>query len=619
LPLILITEEERMFSSVSKSASRFVVLAVLALTPVALIAQVVPAAQGSPRGNYASKWDIFAGYSFLAPSGTVVTNIPVANTNISYDNVNFGEIASVSLFFNRYIGIQGEVGIHEWGIQNTNPIGAQGTHGNNDGFTNATGGLIFRRPSPRFTPFVHAGFGGALVDGSAHNYYTWGQSVTAGGGLDYETPWLNHHLAIRIIQADYEFMHVYFNSVKNVYPAQGVDINAARLSAGIVFHIDEATPPTPVDIACSPSPVTVYPGDPVTVTATAGGLNPKLNAVYTWSGAGVSGTGTTATVATGALAPGSYTVKCGVKEGKPGKEGLKPWESAEATASFNVKAFEPPTISCSAAPSTIKPGETSAITASGVSPQNRPLTYTGSVSGTGSSATYSSTGAPTGAVGITCTVSDDKGQTATANTGVTISAPYVPPTESPEVKQLETRLALHSIFFQTDEPRIGHPKGGLMSSQEEILTTLATDFKRYLELKPDAHLTLTGHADVRGSVQYNQALSERRVGHTKSFLVEQGVPETKIETLGLGKEEDLTAAQVEDAVKQNPGLSDTEREKLLHNLPVIILAKNRRVDVTLSTTGQQSVQWYPFNAADAKMLLDQRNLTKGKKAATPQK
>jgi outer membrane protein OmpA-like peptidoglycan-associated protein len=124
---------------------------------------------------------------------------------------------------------------------------------------------------------------------------------------------------------------------------------------------------------------------------------------------------------------------------------------------------------------------------------------------------------------------------------------------------------------------------------------------------------------VRGSVQYNQALSERRVGHTKSFLVEQGVPETKIETLGLGKEEDLTAAQVEDAVKQNPGLSDTEREKLLHNLPVIILAKNRRVDVTLSTTGQQSVQWYPFNAADAKMLLDQRNLTKGKKAATPQK
>jgi hypothetical protein len=76
---------------------------------------------------------------------------------------------------------------------------------------------------------------------------------------------------------------------------------------------------------------------------------------------------------------------------------------------------------------------------------------------------------------------------------------------------------------------------------------------------------------------------------------------------------------VEDAINQNPELNDTERGKLLHELPVIVLAKNRRVDITLSTTGQQSVQWYPFNAADALILLDQRNLTKGKKAAGTKK
>jgi hypothetical protein len=50
-------------------------------------------------------------------------------------------------------------------------------------------------------------------------------------------------------------------------------------------------------------------------------------------------------------------------------------------------------------------------------------------------------------------------------------------------------------------------------------------------------------------------------------------------------------------------------------LPVIVLAKNRRVDVTLSTTGQQSVRRYPFNAADALILLDRRNLKQGKKTA----
>jgi outer membrane protein OmpA-like peptidoglycan-associated protein len=313
-------------------------------------------------------------------------------------------------------------------------------------------------------------------------------------------------------------------------------------------------------------------------------------------------------------------VNCGVKEGKPGKEGLRPWESATATAAFAVKAFEPPTIGCSASPSTIKPGETSTVTASGISPQNRPLTYSysaasGTVNGAGATAEFNSAGAPAGSTAITCNVTDDKGQTATADARLTIMAPPPPLESSPEQVRLEARLALHSVFFQTDVPRIESPKGGLVVSQEKTLATLASDFKRYLELKPDAHLTLSGHADMRGSVEYNQALSERRVTRTKLFLVEQGVPEAKIEILGLGKEDNLTSAQVEEAIKQNPELTAADREKLLHELPVIVLAKNRRVDITLSTTGQQSVRWYPFNAADALILLDQRNLTHKKRAA----
>ena len=76
---------------------------------------------------------------------------------------------------------------------------------------------------------------------------------------------------------------------------------------------------------------------------------------------------------------------------------------------------------------------------------------------------------------------------------------------------------------------------------------------------------------------------------------------------------------MEEAVKQNPELSATEREKLIHELPIIVLAKNRSVDVTLSTTGQQSVRRYPFNAADALILLDRRNLKQGKKTAPAKK
>jgi outer membrane protein OmpA-like peptidoglycan-associated protein len=173
---------------------------------------------------------------------------------------------------------------------------------------------------------------------------------------------------------------------------------------------------------------------------------------------------------------------------------------------------------------------------------------------------------------------------------------------------------LHSVFFPTAQPRAQHPEGGLVPSQQQTLTTLATDFKSYLAFKSDARLTLSGHADVRGSVEYNQALSERRVTRTKQFLVEQGVPQSSIDTRGLGKEQELTADQVKELVEQNPDLSDAERKKVLGDLSVIVLAQNRRVDVTLSTTGQQSVRLYPFNAADALTLLDKKSTTPRKKA-----
>ena len=179
-------------------------------------------------------------------------------------------------------------------------------------------------------------------------------------------------------------------------------------------------------------------------------------------------------------------------------------------------------------------------------------------------------------------------------------------TDSPEQVRLEARLALHSVFFPTARPEAAHPDGGLVSSQQGTLSTLATDFKQYLAIKPDARLTLTGHTDVRASAEYNQALSERRVNRAKQFLVEQGVPEGSIDTRAVGKEQELSADEVKALVEQNPDLSDADKKKVLHKLNVIVLAQNRRVDISLSTTGQQSVQLYPFNAADSMTLLDEK-------------
>lgn len=90
---------------------------------------------------------------------------------------------------------------------------------------------------------------------------------------------------------------------------------------------------------------------------------------------------------------------------------------------------------------------------------------------------------------------------------------------------------------------------------------------------------------------------------TKNFLVEHGVPADHFELKAFGEDRELTADEVKAQMADNPDLSADERQKMLDNLRVLVLANNRRVDVTLSTTGQKSVRRYPFNARDFLALI----------------
>jgi hypothetical protein len=70
----------------------------------------------------------------------------------------------------------------------------------------------------------------------------------------------------------------------------------------------------------------------------------------------------------------------------------------------------------------------------------------------------------------------------------------------------------------------------------------------------------------------------------------------------------------------NPDLSADERQRMMRNLQVLVLANNRRVDVTLSTTGQQSIRRYPFNAKDFLALISTKVIsTKGGEKKPPVK
>jgi hypothetical protein len=496
-----------MHSRLKRTACRILALGLLVIGPYALRGQGT--SKGMSYGDSPSRWDIFMGYSYLGPHGTVDVLQPdrVTVLPISYDAIDLGAIVSGSYYFDKYVGVQLETSQHHFGINDFN-----------DDFSFYQGGLVFRFPSDEVTPFIHGLVGGALVGGPQHEPLTWGPSLTAGGGLDYSTPLFNHHLAIRLFQVDYNYTHVNFGP--GVFGGRA-NINSVRASAGIVIHVGSIEPPPPITLACSANPAAVFPGDPVTVTGTAGAVYQKLVPAYSWTGTGVTGSGETATVATASLAPGTYTVNGTVREGK----GDKPWQTATCSATFTVKPYEPPTVSCSVTPTTIKPGDSATVTATGMSPQNRPLTYSysasaGTVTGSGTTATYASTGAATGPVTITGTVTDDKGQTASCTAGLTIEAPAPPPT--PHAQTLCT------INFSTDKKRPTRVDNEAKACLDQVALSLQN--------QSDAKAVIVGEATAAEKTpktgkhaMETTHYAEQRAVNTKEYLVvDKGIDASRI-------------------------------------------------------------------------------------------
>jgi outer membrane protein OmpA-like peptidoglycan-associated protein len=464
--------------------------------------------------------------------------------------------------------------------------------------------------------FVHTLLSANHLNTSSFGART-GVGAILGGGIDLN---IIKHLSIRLIEADYQWAR--HNFAAQVSPSQPdlrrPSFDGARLRTGVVLNFGGAPPIAPT-ASCSVDHAEVMQGEPVTATATASNFNPKHTLSYAWSGNGgpVTGKDGTASIDTKGVAGGNYTVTSHITDPKVKKNG-----EASCTANYAVKEppKNPPTMSCSASPTSGQAGTPVTVTCSCTSPDGVPVTVSGwsssggSVSGNGNVATLTTTGASPGAITVNATCTDSRGLATNASSQAMVEAPPPPVVD----KQLEARLALHSVYFPTAQPTVKDPNAGLVPSQEQTLLTLATDFKKYLEAKPDAHLTLEGHADVRGSVPYNQALSERRVARVKNYLVSNGVPEANIETKALGDQHNLTAAEVKASVDENQDLTKEERARVLRNMKTIIWASNRRVDITLNTGSQTqtSVRHYPFNATDSLTLIGGREAAK---KATPAK
>jgi peptidoglycan-associated lipoprotein len=117
------------------------------------------------------------------------------------------------------------------------------------------------------------------------------------------------------------------------------------------------------------------------------------------------------------------------------------------------------------------------------------------------------------------------------------------PKDTGEVEPLESHelTELNTIYFDFD-------KATIRADQRE---NLQMDAKSIKEQPGIGVITLQGNCDERGSEEYNLALGERRAASVKKYLVDLGVPSSRLKTVSFGESKPAVAGHDESAWKWN--------------------------------------------------------------------
>jgi peptidoglycan-associated lipoprotein len=176
-----------------------------------------------------------------------------------------------------------------------------------------------------------------------------------------------------------------------------------------------------------------------------------------------------------------------------------------------------PTVSAiTANPPVVEPGGTTNLSATATDPDGDPLTFLWSApQGTFSNANALNTifTAPNveGNIPVTLTVSDNRGGTATS----TITIPVV----------RRVAIMFEDVHFDFDR----------FNLRPEALAILDDAVTR-LQANPELRVTIEGHCDSIGTVEYNLALGERRANSVRDYLVSRGIAPARLNTVSYGEE-----------------------------------------------------------------------------------
>jgi len=104
----------------------------------------------------------------------------------------------------------------------------------------------------------------------------------------------------------------------------------------------------------------------------------------------------------------------------------------------------------------------------------------------------------------------------------------------------DPNLSFVPVHFELDRYEV-------RSSDKENLELLAA----WLENFPERAIKVAGHADERGSIDYNMSLGEKRAAHVKEFLSRKGIVPERVEVISYGEELPVDSKSSEHAWSKN--------------------------------------------------------------------
>ena len=107
---------------------------------------------------------------------------------------------------------------------------------------------------------------------------------------------------------------------------------------------------------------------------------------------------------------------------------------------------------------------------------------------------------------------------------------------TPHYPNAATRARIDELLARIEDAYFDYNKATLRPDALKALQADSTELRDILKDYPDYKLTIEGHCDERGSVEYNLALGDKRADAAKDYLVNIGIPSAQLHVVSYGKE-----------------------------------------------------------------------------------